>query len=287
MSKPTRPQPPRGLVAAIKHPVIQQARPKPMAPPVYRPQPTPKVLQRKTAQPQPPVAQPKTVILPSSKTQLPPKPVQVGPAVPNHRPAHCIPPMSNGRNKAGQILQCKLTANDKDAVVPMVQTADETETNKYKKTSGDKEINGSLDPALRKRIYLLVDQNKGSSRYTSAVSVNLNKKTIKIASGENRVWEPGPEFKPVQIICQYDMVGAAHGGVPTPHVKIVIRPGNKSTFELLFGNRVVELSGDEVKWVLNYAAQDYLLPWVQTSVEKALAAKNFGTNTQSDTYKIK
>lgn len=54
MSKPTRSQPP--LVSARRttnRHSIQQARTKPVAPPVYRPQPTPKVLQQKIACAQP------------------------------------------------------------------------------------------------------------------------------------------------------------------------------------------------------------------------------------------
>jgi hypothetical protein len=53
MSKPTGPRPP--LVSAHKtgnQPATQQTRVKPVAPPVYRPHPTPKVLQPKAAAPQ-------------------------------------------------------------------------------------------------------------------------------------------------------------------------------------------------------------------------------------------
>jgi hypothetical protein len=57
MSKPTRPQPisapPR---KTVDQPTAMQARPKPVAPPVYRPQPVPKVLQRKSAMPARPPA---------------------------------------------------------------------------------------------------------------------------------------------------------------------------------------------------------------------------------------
>lgn len=55
MSKPTRPKPPPAPVQGTANRTpIQQKRTAPVAPPVYRPQPTPKVLQRKeaTAQPQ-------------------------------------------------------------------------------------------------------------------------------------------------------------------------------------------------------------------------------------------
>jgi hypothetical protein len=57
MSKPTRPQPnsapPR---KTAQQPAAMQARPKPVAPPVYRPQSVPKVLQRKSAMPARPPA---------------------------------------------------------------------------------------------------------------------------------------------------------------------------------------------------------------------------------------
>ena len=253
MTKPTRPQPPRGLVAAIKQPVIQQARPKPIAPPVYRPQPTPKVLQRKIAQPQPPVV---------------------------FRPKTAIPQQARG------VLQPKLQAQGKDALIPPTQQLPANDQNEYKKTSGNRDINPGFDRALRKRIYYLVEQNKGSSRYTSKVSVNLDSMNAKNSANTNVLWVPGPEYKPVEILCEYDLVGATHDNIPTPHVKIVIRPKNQNYIKL-FEDRVVGLSANEVGLIFDNAGNDYLLPWVKTSVERALAARNVGKTITSSDYRIK
>ncbi len=55
MRKPNRPQPPPApTYKTANRPPIQQKRTTPVAPPAYRPQPTPKVLQPKAATPQPP-----------------------------------------------------------------------------------------------------------------------------------------------------------------------------------------------------------------------------------------
>lgn len=255
MSKPTRPQPPRGLVAATKRPVIQQVRAKPIAPPVYRPQPTPMVLQRKTAQPQPPLAS-------------------------RHRTA--MPHQARG------VLQPKLKVGTKDAVVPMAQQIAQTDNNQYTKTTGNRDINQALDRALRKRIYHLVEQNNGASRFSSTASVTLNATSAKASPNASSIpWQPGPEYQPVEITCEYDLVGATHDNVPTPHVKIVIKPKNQNSYIKPFGDRVVALAAHEVVLILDNAGQDYLLPWVKTSIEKGLASRNVGKNITSADYKIK
>ena len=75
MSKPNRPQPPAPpVIKAAERSPFRQAGAKPAAPPAYRPQPTPKVLQRKAA-PQQPVNQTKlaTAAPPVYRPQATPK----------------------------------------------------------------------------------------------------------------------------------------------------------------------------------------------------------------------
>src|SRR5688500_5350248 len=81
MSKSRRPQsPPASTRKAVVPPPVQQKRAAPVAPPVYRPQPTPKVLQRKAAvaggaEGQAPVAPPVYRPQPAPKV-LQPKPAE-------------------------------------------------------------------------------------------------------------------------------------------------------------------------------------------------------------------
>lgn len=95
MSKPTRPQPlPVTLQRAASRPATQQAKKTPTAPPAYRPQPAPKVLQRKPAtnqqaaakQPPPPT---KSGRPPSAPPVYRPQPV---PKVLQAKPAFTQPP---------------------------------------------------------------------------------------------------------------------------------------------------------------------------------------------------
>lgn len=109
MGKPTRPPvkspPPTPTEKALGRPQIQQARKAPAAPPVYRPQPAPKALQRKAAAPPhmganqrlpvaPPVYRPQPVpkVLQRKGAGAPQRPPQVRPNPPPVAPPASRPP---------------------------------------------------------------------------------------------------------------------------------------------------------------------------------------------------
>lgn len=97
MSKPNRPQPPPASIQkATTHSATRQAGKSPVAPPAYRPQPTPKVLQRKSAVPSSGVA-----------TKHPPT------APPVYRP-HPVPKVLQAKRPAAEL---KLTGQPDRAPV--------------------------------------------------------------------------------------------------------------------------------------------------------------------------
>jgi hypothetical protein len=128
MNKPTRPQPPPALIRkTTNQPSIRETRMKPATPPVYHPQPVPKVLQRKVAGEQgkppahpkhgpvaPPVYRPQPVpkVLQRKPAAIQPQPAGVPKSMPSAPPAYRPQPIpgalqrkvaNEGRPNSGQL----------------------------------------------------------------------------------------------------------------------------------------------------------------------------------------
>jgi hypothetical protein len=102
-------QPKAVVVAQLKTPVSAQSVKQPVAPPVYRPQPTPKVLQKKQSASAPqPVQTPRQPVAPSVYRPEVKKMVQLKIASPQHRKSPTAAPVYRPEQK--QIVQPKMSS---------------------------------------------------------------------------------------------------------------------------------------------------------------------------------